>query len=108
MNGTNEFQGRVEVLLNGGWRSVCHSWNYDIYTRKAFFNDTAATVICRQLRKSSGKAEPPNSFGLPPIIQHPPILGLNEPCTGRESSMLECPWKIEDVECNDYAAVTCS
>ncbi|KAL4419935.1 hypothetical protein ABPG75_007033 [Micractinium tetrahymenae] len=107
MNGSTSYEGRVEVLRHGEWRSVCSSWKDALYGPQAFFNDVPAGVICRQLGKSQGKADAPNAFGLPPILQDPPVFALAEACTDRESSLAECPWRT-DVACADYAAVTCT
>lgn len=39
VDGANEFQGRVELCLDGVWGTVCDS----------FWSDLDATVVCRQL-----------------------------------------------------------
>ena len=47
MGGTNELEGRVEILIGGVWGTICdNTWN-----------DEAATVTCRQLGyPTEGKA----------------------------------------------------
>ena len=79
MDGTNQYEGRVEVCLNGWWGTTCDDlWDgYD------------ATVVCRQLgytengyavAVSSARFGPGNGFIVLDDVQ----------CNGSESSLLEC------------------
>ena len=39
LNGSDEMSGRVEIYHDGRWGTIC----------RTFFNDDAATVVCRML-----------------------------------------------------------
>ncbi|XP_061299000.1 neurotrypsin [Pezoporus flaviventris] len=96
--GKNEFEGTVEVYLNGIWGTVCGShWDND-----------DATVVCRQLalgEKGTAKHVPFSGLGLTPVY-------WNEVrCRGDEENILLCEKDIwHDGTCPQKmaAAVTCS
>ena len=69
--------GRVEVLRDGFWGTVCD----------ADFDDADAAVICRQLGLSGGVARTDAYFG--PGEGNILLTGLE--CVGDEHSVLACP-----------------
>uniref|UniRef100_A0A3B1J2P0 Neurotrypsin n=1 Tax=Astyanax mexicanus TaxID=7994 RepID=A0A3B1J2P0_ASTMX len=83
VSGESRKEGRVEVFLNGEWGSVCDSG----------WNDVNAAVVCRQLGFTGvSKARPMGYFG----AGKGPIHLANVRCTGKESSLGECPAKGSD------------
>uniref|UniRef100_A0A672TIE7 Serine protease 12 n=2 Tax=Strigops habroptila TaxID=2489341 RepID=A0A672TIE7_STRHB len=96
--GKNEFEGTVEVYLNGIWGTVCGShWDND-----------DATVVCRQLalgEKGTAKHVPFSGLGLTPVY-------WNEVhCRGDEENILLCEkdtWHDGTCPQKMAAAVTCS
>ena len=48
VGGPNDFEGRVEVCLEGVWRRWCHSQGSGIV-------DTETAVVCRQLGHGTGQ-----------------------------------------------------
>lgn len=76
--GPDETTGRVEVLVQGVWGTVCDDGFVE--------DDNAATVLCRQLGYSSGTiwAETPDGPAESPIWLD------DVTCTGRESFLTEC------------------
>ena len=75
--GPDATSGRVEVLRNGVWDTVCD----------ADFDDADAGVVCRQLGFSGGVARTDAYFGL----GGGDILLTGLECTGDEDSVLACP-----------------
>ncbi|KAM7028802.1 lysyl oxidase homolog 2 [Acridotheres tristis] len=95
--GANTGEGRVEVLRNGEWGTVCDdSWNL-----------VSASVVCRELGFGSAKEAITGARlgqGMGPIH-------LNEiDCTGFEKSVTDCKFNTESQGCNheEDAAVRCN
>ena len=95
VNGSTEYEGRVEVYYNGEWGTVCDD-GWDL-------ND--AKVVCRQL--AYGPAIAANSYRL--YSGQIWLSDLN--CTGTESSIVNCShsgWGINDCNHGSIAGVTCN
>ncbi|XP_032937215.1 lysyl oxidase homolog 2 isoform X2 [Catharus ustulatus] len=95
--GANTGEGRVEVLKNGEWGTVCDdSWNL-----------VSASVVCRELGFGSAREAITGARlgqGMGPIH-------LNEiECTGFEKSVTDCKFNTESQGCNheEDAAVRCN
>lgn len=95
--GANTGEGRVEVLKNGEWGTVCDdNWNL-----------VSASVVCRELGFGSAKEAITGARlgqGMGPIH-------LNEiDCTGFEKSLTDCKFNMESQGCNheEDAAVRCN
>ncbi|OWK49699.1 Lysyl oxidase 2 [Lonchura striata] len=95
--GAGTGEGRVEVLRNGEWGTVCDdNWNL-----------VSASVVCRELGFGSAKeaiAGARLGQGMGPIH-------LNEiDCTGFEKSVTDCKFNTESQGCNheEDAAVRCN
>ncbi|XP_056364658.1 lysyl oxidase homolog 2 isoform X2 [Oenanthe melanoleuca] len=95
--GANTGEGRVEVLKNGEWGTVCDdSWNL-----------VSASVVCRELGFGSAREAITGARlgqGMGPIH-------LNEiDCTGFEKSVTDCKFNTESQGCNheEDAAVRCN
>ncbi|XP_012518464.1 PREDICTED: lysyl oxidase homolog 2 isoform X2 [Propithecus coquereli] len=90
-------EGRVEVLKNGEWGTVCDD-KWDLVT---------ASVVCRELGFGSAKEAITGSRlgqGMGPIH-------LNEiECTGNEKSLIDCKFNAESQGCNheEDAGVRCN
>ncbi|NWY70587.1 LOXL2 oxidase, partial [Erithacus rubecula] len=95
--GANTGEGRVEVLKNGEWGTVCDdNWNL-----------VSASVVCRELGFGSAREAITGARlgqGMGPIH-------LNEiDCTGFEKSVTDCKFNTESQGCNheEDAAVRCN
>ncbi|GFR41520.1 hypothetical protein Agub_g2216 [Astrephomene gubernaculifera] len=89
-------QGRLEVLYNGTWGTVCDDG----------FDDRDANVACRQSGFAGGRAQWGAYFGAGDGPIHVSRLG----CTGTESSIAACAaatWGPTDCEHSDDASVIC-
>ena len=101
VDGTTPAEGRVEILNNGEWGTVCDdSWD---------MND--ATVVCRMLGyqivlESLGYARFGQGTG--------PILLDDVACSGTESNLAQCPYNgyptlgIHNCGHNEDASVICT
>lgn len=95
--GANIGEGRVEVLKNGEWGTVCDD-KWDL---------VSASVVCRELGFGSAKEAIAGSQlgqGIGPIH-------LNEiECTGNEKSIIDCKFNAESQGCNheEDAGVRCN
>uniref|UniRef100_A0A1X7VPG7 Deleted in malignant brain tumors 1 protein n=1 Tax=Amphimedon queenslandica TaxID=400682 RepID=A0A1X7VPG7_AMPQE len=89
--------GRVEVCLKNEWGTICDD----------FWNDAAASVVCRMLGYSSyGARALSNQFTEGYLDMY--LNYLN--CSGLESSVFDCPYNQSiDHSCNQYedASVIC-
>ncbi|CAM9716966.1 unnamed protein product [Lampetra fluviatilis] len=90
--------GRVEVLYNGTWGTVCDD----------FWDLQEAAVVCRQLRCGSASSAP----GVARYGQGSgPIWMDNVQCLGTESQLSACGqngWGIHDCSHGEDASVVCS
>ncbi|NWX93302.1 SRB4D protein, partial [Nothoprocta pentlandii] len=97
-NGPSRCQGRVELLYNGSWGTVCDD-DWDIVD---------ANVVCRQLGCGHAVALPaPMTFGQ----GSGPIFLDNVDCKGREAALSECwshGWGIHNCYHYEDVAVMCS
>lgn len=77
LNGTERCSGRVEVLVQGTWRTVCDD----------FWDLAEATVVCRQLQCGQAVAAPTGAhFG----AGSGKILLDDMQCEGSESHLGQC------------------
>ena len=96
VGGNSSLEGRVEVYLSGQWGTVCDDrWD-----------DTDATVACRQLGYHSGTAFGGAHFG----PGSGPIWLDNVACTGSEGRLIDCPYNPDTSLCGHYedAGVVCT
>ncbi|XP_074141059.1 scavenger receptor cysteine-rich domain-containing protein DMBT1-like [Sminthopsis crassicaudata] len=90
--------GRVEVLANGQWGTICDS----------FWNILTAKVICRQLGCGNAISAPRKAFYGPGTG---PIILNNVWCKGNEANLWQCQnsgWFSQRCDHHDDAGVTCS
>ena len=98
IGGQGEYEGRVEVLYNTEWGSICDdSWD---------IND--ANVVCRQLGFSNGAVSAYRDARFGEGCGR--IWLENLQCTGSETTLFDCPHRrIGSRNCThqDDAGVTC-
>ncbi|KAH1178828.1 hypothetical protein KIL84_000159 [Mauremys mutica] len=98
VNGRNRCQGRVEILYNGSWGTVCDD-DWDLVD---------ANVVCRQLSCGHALTTPATlTFG----HGRGPIFLDNVDCRGREVALSECGsrgWGIHNCYHYEDVAVTCN
>ena len=98
MNGTDQYEGRVEILVNGQWGTICDD----------LWSDKDASVVCHQLGFSAEGALARNfsyfGQGTGPIILD------NVQCNGTEVTIADCnsnPAYIHDCYHGEDAGVHC-
>ncbi|XP_074051461.1 lysyl oxidase homolog 2 [Macrotis lagotis] len=95
--GANTGEGRVEVLKNGEWGTICDDqWNL-----------LSASVVCRELGFGSAKEAITGAR----LGQGIGSIHLNEiQCTGFEKSITDCKFNVENLGCNheEDAGVRCN
>ncbi|XP_009474645.1 PREDICTED: deleted in malignant brain tumors 1 protein-like [Nipponia nippon] len=98
MNGPNHCSGRVEVMHDHQWGTVCDDdWSFP-----------DANVVCRQL----GCGTAVSAFGAAHFGQGSgPIWLDNVQCSGTEAALSECParpWGVNNCDHGEDASVTCT
>ncbi|XP_052789613.1 scavenger receptor cysteine-rich type 1 protein M130-like isoform X2 [Mya arenaria] len=101
VGGLSQYSGRVEVLFNKQWGSVCRNG----------FSDTDAVVVCRMLNLPTAGARAITNFTGYPTA--PAQIWLDElRCTGCEQSIADCthrmPWGSNKCNHNEDVGVVCS
>ena len=82
VGGSGPHAGRVEVLHNGAWGTVCHNYWFTIY-----WDLQEATVVCRQLGYGRAVAALRNAaYG----EGSGPIWYSDVRCSGSEASLTRC------------------
>ncbi|KAJ8029321.1 Deleted in malignant brain tumors 1 protein [Holothuria leucospilota] len=98
VGGTSSFEGRVEVLHNGVWGTVCDDY-WDV-------ND--ARVVCRQLGFTDAETALQNAF----FGQGSGIIWLDDlHCSGSEPSLFQCShsgYGLHNCGHNEDASVRCT
>ena len=78
MNGTDRFEGRVEILVSGQWGTICDD----------YWSDDDASVVCRQLGYSAdGAVARPRAYFGPGTG---PIILDDVRCNGTEVTLTDC------------------
>ena len=93
--GRDPREGRLEVLHDGAWRSVCG----------AGFNHVAATVVCNMLGFGHVGRPTRNNYG-----DGPGPLLQSVQCNGTEKSIVECAdndWSLGNCSSGEEQAVSC-
>ena len=96
MDGGSLNEGRVEIFYGGQWGSVCDDW----------FDEVAATVVCRQLGYTSGTAQGSALFG----PGQGPIHLDDVMCHGMEETLGAClhnGWDEHDCTHAEDVSVIC-
>ncbi|XP_041372972.1 Down syndrome cell adhesion molecule-like protein 1 isoform X2 [Gigantopelta aegis] len=98
VNGSNDHEGRVEILHDGQWGSICDDE----------FNDNGAQVVCRSLGFQSFNA---NFYRQAHFGQSTgPIWLANVNCMGSEQNLDQCSfpgWGIHDCVHREDVGVRC-
>ncbi|XP_072214315.1 scavenger receptor cysteine-rich domain-containing protein DMBT1-like isoform X4 [Excalfactoria chinensis] len=98
VDGPGRCAGRLEVLYNKQWGTVCDdSWEF-----------TDAAVVCRQLDCGVVISAPPRAY----FGQGPESMWLDDVnCTGTEAALSECKfkgWGVHNCYHHEAASVVCS
>ena len=96
IDGSTQYEGRVEVCVNNAWGTVCDD----------FWDNNDARVVCRQAGFSDQNATA-RSFAFFGQGTDPIVLD-DVRCTGTERRLIDCPYTATH-NCNHFedAGVTC-
>jgi len=87
--------GRLEMYINNSFTSVCDQG----------FDDKSATVVCRQLGYNYGKKQCCSALS---NLSAANITVMNVNCTGSETKLDNCPYKVAQCPTGRYVSVYCS
>ncbi|XP_052789120.1 deleted in malignant brain tumors 1 protein-like [Mya arenaria] len=101
VGGTSQYRGRVEILHNGTWGTVCDDG----------FSDRNAVVVCRMLNYPTAGAHAITRLTGYPTA--PTQIWLDDvACTGSEQSIADCthrtPWGSNNCGHSEDVGVVCS
>ena len=96
VDGSTQFEGRVEICVHNAWGTICDD----------FWDNTDARVVCRQAGFSDQNAIA-RSFAFFGQGTDPIVLD-DVRCTGTERRLIDCPYTATH-NCNHFedAGVTC-
>ncbi len=97
VDGTTPYEGRIEVMIDGVWGTVCDDW----------FDIAEARVACRQLGLSTTNAQVfvGSRFGSNPSA---PILMDDVSCVGLELGLQNCTFAVQsDCGHSEDVGVSC-
>jgi cysteine-rich repeat protein len=101
--GTNRANGRIEVLHNNVWATVCDDGLEGLTTGSAL---PFASVSCRQLGFMNG-----NTLSSSGVTDGPDPIGMDDVmCVGSETSLLMCPataWGVHNCSHFEDVGVSC-
>ncbi|XP_060582023.1 deleted in malignant brain tumors 1 protein-like, partial [Ruditapes philippinarum] len=99
VNGSNQYEGRLEVWYDGSWGTVCDDG----------FDDMSASVVCRMLHYPQTN---PLVFGTAYFgAGELPIYLDDVNCAGNETSLSRCPhldWGKHNCDHNDDVSISCT
>ncbi|XP_060587607.1 deleted in malignant brain tumors 1 protein-like isoform X3 [Ruditapes philippinarum] len=99
VNGSNQYEGRLEVWHNGAWGTVCDD----------AFSEKSATVVCKMLNYPHSNPMVLRSAHFGPGASLVRLHGVY--CNGTETSITQCPhreWGITDCDHHKDVGISCT
>ncbi|XP_072025077.1 macrophage mannose receptor 1-like isoform X2 [Amphiura filiformis] len=96
-----EWEGRIEVYYDGGWRVVCYDTDSESDSK---WSDRAAWVTCQQLGYPGGTATSVTAYSITGSRKFSDVR-----CQNGDYSLPDCKYEFEETDCRDdkQAGVIC-